>query len=527
MDNTSSIRIIEKPEDISFDRIHEILWAANEKNRQDGFVLSTSNLTGEQIRDRLGGNGKCFVAMDGDRPVGTMSVRYVKRSGWYAKGIVPDCMMAGVLPEYQGRHVYGMLSDHIFDYIKAQGYALAELDTAETNTHAIKIYQHQGFRLVGYKANPGGDHYSVILVKWFGKAPYSDAYCSMRYRLKKFIVRMKYKPDKTKRFGGNAVRPGGERSRRINKAVEQCMAAEPGLSGADLKRDITDEYLKNGVEPYEFFRYEFWKKDEGKRREYFLDRERKKYFTQEWNVFPRNKYERYELFRPLFKREVLQIRFVEGDEELYREFTGRHKEYIMKPAKGVKGKGICKLSSDEVKDLGALKEIAGGECILEELIIQGDELAVFHPQSVNTLRYVTAVNDDGKAECLFALLRTGQGSSIVDNVGSGGIIALIDTASGRVVSDGMCGQQRFEKHPDSGVRFAGYQIPDWEAAGAAAKEAHLGLPGQKLIGWDFARTKDGWDVVEANPSPSFESVQVLSQKGLKPVLKEAFRGISQ
>jgi len=192
---------MEKPDNISYDQIHEALWAANERNRNDGFILTTSNLSGDQIKARIGEDGKCFVAMDGDRLIGTIAVRFIKKNAWYAKGKVPDAMLASVIPEYQGKGVNSRLLKTLIEYLKAEGYEMMELDTAESNTHVIEINKHFGFKLVGYKANPGGDHYSVIMVKWFGKNPYSDVYCSLRYRLKRMIVRMKFTPDKKKRFG--------------------------------------------------------------------------------------------------------------------------------------------------------------------------------------------------------------------------------------------------------------------------------------------------------------------------------------
>ncbi|MBQ4361826.1 MAG: GNAT family N-acetyltransferase [Lachnospiraceae bacterium] len=202
-----TITVIEKPEEITFEQIREVLWDANERNRRDGFYLSTASMPGEKLKERLGPDGKCFVALahkDGaDEPllVGTISIRYLDRRRWYAKGRVADYMLAAVISSYQGKHINSMLAEKVFETAREAGCKVVELDTAVTNKHAIAVYKHQGFKLVSFKANPGGDHYSVIMAKWLGKCPFSDAYCKLRYLAGKTLVKLRYTPDKKKRFG--------------------------------------------------------------------------------------------------------------------------------------------------------------------------------------------------------------------------------------------------------------------------------------------------------------------------------------
>ena len=170
-----TITVIEKPEEITFEQIREVLWDANERNRRDGFYLSTASMPGEKLKERLGPDGKCFVALahkDGaDEPllVGTISIRYLDRRRWYAKGRVADYMLAAVISSYQGKHINSMLAEKVFETAR--------------------------------EANPGGDHYSVIMAKWLGKCPFSDAYCKLRYLAGKTLVKLRYTPDKKKRFG--------------------------------------------------------------------------------------------------------------------------------------------------------------------------------------------------------------------------------------------------------------------------------------------------------------------------------------
>ena len=194
------ITIAEKTDEISYEQIHQVLRRAHQVNKGSGFSMATADLSGEQIRQRIGSDGKCWVALDGDKVVGTLSIRMLKRNTWYAKGKVPDYMLAGVLPDYQGMHINSMLAETAFKYCREMGYPLMELDTAEQNQHAVEVYRHQGFHLVGYKATKNADHYSVVMAKWLREQPYSETYCRIRYELKKLYIRIRYQVGGAKRF---------------------------------------------------------------------------------------------------------------------------------------------------------------------------------------------------------------------------------------------------------------------------------------------------------------------------------------
>lgn len=53
-------------------------------------------------------------------------------------------------------------------------------------------------------------------------------------------------------------------------------------------------------------------------------------------------------------------------------------------------------------------------------------------------------------------------------------------------------------HPDTGVRFIGFDIPQWEEAKQLVKEMAKTVNGATVISWDLAYSKKGWCMVEAN-----------------------------
>lgn len=306
----------------------------------------------------------------------------------------------------------------------------------------------------------------------------------------------------------------------LSRAVDRCCAQTQTAQGT-VRREMLREFVRGWVTPSEFYKFRLLQKSDEQRRGFISEYEGLAIFKNPaFNILPNDKYARYQLFSGYFHREVLRIKGQEGqsEEALYQAFIARNQTFIAKTIMGAKGHGVRKCGANEAPDVATLLALMGGACIVEALIDQGGELAAFHPQSVNTIRFVTAANDAGEVSALFALLRVGRGDSVVDNVGSGGLVAGIDMESGRVCTDGLCGWDYYAEHPDTHVPFRGTQIPSWKELRQMACRMHAEQPAQRVFGFDFAWTTGGWDIVEVNPAPSFVSWQTLAQRGIRPVL---------
>lgn len=311
-------------------------------------------------------------------------------------------------------------------------------------------------------------------------------------------------------------------SRKLDQAIAAC--ADCGMKPGKLKSDMLKEFARIRISPEEYVRFGFYKKSEKDRNTYLsdLDVVDKLKWGEGNNILPNNKYERYLLVQPYFHRDVIRVQFPfsEEDARIYQDFISDKQSFIIKPLRGTQGHGIQKINTKDAVSLEELSKIADGECMLEETIRQGEELSVFHPSSVNTVRLATGRGRDGKTGILFALLRVGKGGSLVDNVGSGGLVSLIDLENGTVCTDAYLGTERFEKHPDTGVVFSGSIIPEWQELCRIGMEIHQAHSGQRVFGFDFAWTDKGWDLVEVNPAPSFASFQALTGEGCRPLLEE-------
>lgn len=195
------IEIVPIDNRFSWDIIHDILYSAHESNRKNGVFMKTAELSGGELKERVGDNGQCFVAIVNNKVVGTASVKIVNRNKWYHKGRIGYLMLIGIYPEYKGLGIYNKLAGECYNFCEKAGVDTVELDTAERNHVMQNISLKHGFRYVGIKASPYTKHYSVIMAKWLGENPFSDFYCKFRFFLQSVAYKLRYKPGHIKRFG--------------------------------------------------------------------------------------------------------------------------------------------------------------------------------------------------------------------------------------------------------------------------------------------------------------------------------------
>ena len=184
-----NIQIIEKPEWVSWDEIHNVLWRAHEKNRQNGIIMALPALPGNLIREKIEGHGKMFVALDGEKVVGTAALAIKQYSLWCGKGSYAYCCFASVLPEYNGKGIYKALDLRREELALSMGLVRMIGDTHESNKHRLDIAKKAGYKFVDYKSYK--NHYNVVMVKWLNGCPYSEFRCKIEFHKRKLKVKIK------------------------------------------------------------------------------------------------------------------------------------------------------------------------------------------------------------------------------------------------------------------------------------------------------------------------------------------------
>lgn len=148
----------------------------------------------------------------------------------------------------------------------------------------------------------------------------------------------------------------------------------------------------------------------------------------------------------------------------------------------------------------------GGDWIVEVYLEQHPVLSAINPTSVNTVRIW--VVEDGKEgyRVLTAYLRIGRGNMFVDNASSGGIVAPIDLASGRLraARDAHAEHNVYPRHPDHGAPIEGVVLPCWPDVQTLAAKGLSVFPGLRFAGLDVAIGPSGPTILELNVSPDRE-----------------------
>jgi hypothetical protein len=186
--------------------------------------------------------------------------------------------------------------------------------------------------------------------------------------------------------------------------------------------------------------------------------------------------------------------------------------------------GIISLNN-KVVTIQEFKKLIGNEnwIIQERIKNQNPEFAVFHPQSINTVRIIT-VKKGNDINVIGSFLRMGVNGSYTDNSSSGGIACGIHLENGSLEKYGMFKPEfgtKCARHPNTGVIFEGYKIPKWREIVEYVKRAHSLFYGLHSIGWDVAVTDDGVMIVEGNDNWNTSGVQLYS--GAKPIFDKYFR----
>ena len=193
----------------------------------------------------------------------------------------------------------------------------------------------------------------------------------------------------------------------------------------------------------------------------------------------------------------------------FKEFIEGKKEIIYKPVDGTCGKQVEKFNLENVDASALFNELCSRpKGVIEEVVVQHSEMATVYPLSVNTVRVVT-IFKDGVCTPVFAFWRIGAGGSVVDNLNSGGMAAMLDLSSGKVTlpaadKDGIV----YEKHPYTNADIVGFTIPCWDKVLKTVDKASRVIPQVGYVGWDVCVREDDILLIEGNAYPGHDILQL-------------------
>ena len=154
--------------------------------------------------------------------------------------------------------------------------------------------------------------------------------------------------------------------------------------------------------------------------------------------------------------------------------------------------------------------------IVQEVVGQNNKISKIASSSLNTIRVVTLWTKSNEVIVLSASMRFGVGESHVDNWSSGGVAVGVDITNGTLLETAYdkLGNQ-FTHHPESGVKFNGFNIPYWDNVIKVAEEVQQSCQFYKLIGVDVGISDAGPVLIEVNANSDI----VFQEQTAGPLLK--------
>jgi hypothetical protein len=312
----------------------------------------------------------------------------------------------------------------------------------------------------------------------------------------------------------------------IKQKLETCAKIRPDIAGGRSIEDMfaiaTYDYWQYGIGTTEEFFNELLEASDKKKREYLTYRGRFLYIDylnkKEDMHLLRNKWHAYQLLKDAYKREVLLLES-EQDFPAFAAFCQRHPTFVVKPVGLGQSLGVRKVEVGDA-DLRALFnqlfteiETENGHwnsgtdngVLVEELIEQGEEMAVLHPASVNSVRMYTINFGNGDIRMWYPCIRIGTGGNFIAAGAVGSILAGINIGTGVVDSPGA---DEFGRtilvHPGTHIPIKGIRIPRWRQLCQKAIEMAERVPTLRYVGWDFVYDKHKeWIVMEGNENAEF------------------------
>lgn len=289
----------------------------------------------------------------------------------------------------------------------------------------------------------------------------------------------------------------------------------------DLKSDMLFWYFAYGFTFNEYLCYQFIDKSREERMRFLSDRESVLlgYDMNDINdmVVFGDKMNTYERYCDYFGREAISLESA-LDYDKYLAFIKKYDIFVKKNVFKSCGQGVELIDISTVgKTERELFEdfLLEGKVILEEVVKQGKETAAFNESSVNTIRCITLKT---KIDTLvpYCFMKTGRSGAFVDNGGAGGILVGVNSATGALGTDGVDENGiRYDTHPDSKIKFKGYQLPEWDKMISICKSMAEATPKVRMIGWDMAYTDYGWIVIEGNAMTEVIGPQSTWLRGIR------------
>lgn len=309
-------------------------------------------------------------------------------------------------------------------------------------------------------------------------------------------------------FANDKVRVSTDKEKYISGLMQAT-----GWSRGKVELEVNKAKVVNGASYEDFLVFKLYEKTAEEQKEYvtldMANKMRIKFNSHPAGVkFFKNKAQFNETFSDFIERKWFINENISYDE--FKEKILGLSKVIIKPLASTQGKGIeteeCNISEQENK---ALYEYIMGldKSVVEQYIVQHEDIKAFCATSVNTVRVMTLYYE-GECRFLYSVFRMGR-DGVVDNFHAGGIAATVDVSTGTIATHAVdLGGNVYTHSPATGKEIKGFKIPNWDKIMETCEQIAGKVEGVNLVGWDFAITPDGVDLIEGNSGASYVVAQI-------------------
>ncbi len=160
------------------------------------------------------------------------------------------------------------------------------------------------------------------------------------------------------------------------------------------------------------------------------------------------------------------------------------------------------LTNNQEKITKVYLDVIESGFLFQETVKQHSELNRLNPSCLNTIRFDTFIDKNGKIEIMQGNIRISGNNSYVDNISSGGFAVGIDMERGVLKKEGYYGKitplKLLTSHPITNVVFEDFKIPYFFEAKEFVIRAASFMPGLRIVGWDVAIGESGPLLIEGN-----------------------------
>jgi glutathione synthase/RimK-type ligase-like ATP-grasp enzyme len=203
------------------------------------------------------------------------------------------------------------------------------------------------------------------------------------------------------------------------------------------------------------------------------------------------------MYKKYLRRDFIDLNNATLDE--FKDFLKIHNKIICKIPEGTGGKGIQVISINKKTNIDKLynKLIKDGLILVEEYLVQHEKMNELYDKSVNTLRVITFLDDNG-VHILKTILKIGNGG-FVDNFSSGGMYTFVDDKGKVFVPAIDEAGNVFDTHPISKTKIVGFEIPNFDEVYDLISKIGKVNDKVRYVGWDIALSQKGPILIEGNP----------------------------